>query len=237
VSTVTTERVRVALTSPQAVATTSAVIWRPLPDTGKAAFVLAHGAGTDLTHPTLRSISRGLARRGHLVAVFNFAYKEAGRKRPDPMRRLESAYRDVLAGLEPRLRGRPAIIGGRSMGGRVASHLAAEGVPCAGLCLLGYPLHPAGRPERLRTDHWPALRLPVLFVTGERDRLCDLGLLEQERAARLRDADAVVHVVPGADHGFGVRLRNGHTQEEVIADVIDAAACWAWRLTAGQATA
>jgi uncharacterized protein len=237
VSSTTTERLRVALDPPQAVSTTSVLLWRPQEDRGGVTFVLAHGAGSDFTHPTLRAISRGLAERGHRVAVFNFGYSEAGRRRPDPMPRLEAAYRDVLAGLRPHLGNRPVVIGGRSMGGRVATHIAARGEPCAGLCLLGYPLHPAGRPERLRTDHWPALRLPMLFVTGDRDRLCDLTLLERQRAARLGGADSVVHVVAGADHGFGVRVRDGRGHTEVLGEVVDVVASWAARLAPGRVSA
>lgn len=234
---VTTERARVRLASPQAVGSTSVVLWHPSVDAGGPAFVLGHGAGTDMTHPTLRAVSRGLAARGHPVAVFNFGYAEAGGKRPDPMPRLESAYRDVVAELRSRLGERQVVLGGRSMGGRVASHLAAQGVPCAGLCLLGYPLHPAGRPERLRTDHWPDLRVPVLFVTGDRDQLCDLALFERERAARLTGADSTLHVVPGADHAFTVRVRDDRTQAQVVAEIVDVTATWAAGLTEARKTA
>jgi uncharacterized protein len=233
----TPERLRLRLTPPQPTTTTSAELWQAAPDRGAVAFVLAHGAGSDITQPTLQAIGRGLGERGHPVALFNFGYTEAGRKRPDPMRRLQSAYRDVLAGLRPRLGGRPMVIGGRSLGGRVASHLAAQGEPCTGLCLLGYPLHPAGRPDRLRTDHWPALRLPILFVSGDRDRLCDLTLLERERRERLAPAADSVHVLAGADHGFGVRSRDGRTKAEVVREVVDAVADWAGRLTPGRVPA
>jgi uncharacterized protein len=232
---VRTERVRLPLSTRQAVAATSAVVWWPGADDGAPAFVLAHGAGTDMTHPTLRGIGRGLAEQGHPVALFNFGYTEAGRKRPDPMARLEAAFTDVVAGLRARFGSRPLVLGGRSMGGRVASHLAASGAEAAGLCLLGYPLHPAGRPERLRTDHWPRLRLPLLFVTGDRDRLCDLDLLARERADKLAAADDTLHVLAGADHGFGVRRRDGRTPAGVLAEVVEVVAGWAARLPAGAA--
>lgn len=233
---VETERARVALSSPQAVSHTSAVLWHP-PEAAGPAFVLAHGAGTDLTHPFLRGVARGLAERGHPAVTFNFGFTEAGRKRPDPMQRLESAYADVVAAARDRLGDRPLVLGGRSMGGRVGSHLAARGVPCAGLAFLGYPLHPAGRPERLRTEHWPRLRAPVLFVTGERDRLCDLDLLARERAQHLAAVDDRLHVVAGADHGFKVRAADGRSADDVQAEVIEALTGWAAAAVPGGAPA
>jgi predicted alpha/beta-hydrolase family hydrolase len=230
-----TVRLRVPLTRPQAVPETSAVLWVPEPDPGDTpALVLGHGAGTDMTSSVLRAVGRGLADRGHPVLVFNFAFTEAGRKGPDPMPRLESAYRDVVAVARERFGDRPLLLGGRSMGGRVASHLVAQGVPCAGLVLLGYPLHPArrGEPdngrakhERLRTAHWPELRVPTLFVQGDRDALADLELLEREREAHFA-GPSKVHVVRGADHGFKVRKMDGRTEAEVLDEAVDAVAGW-----------
>jgi uncharacterized protein len=221
-------RLRIPLSSVQAVTHTSAVLWRPEDDRGGLAFVLAHGAGTDFTNPLLRSVGRGLAERGFPAMVFNFAYSEAGRKRPDPASRLEAAYRDAVAEAT-RVLGpeRPLVLGGRSMGGRMATHLVAQGVRCAGLLLLGYPLHPAGRPERLRTGHWPRLGVPLLFVTGDRDRLCDLELLDRERAAHLRGVAHRLHVVAGGDHGFAVRKADGRGDAEVLAEVVAVAGDWA----------
>ncbi len=225
------ERLRFALTPPQAVSHASAVVYRPLSDGGRAAFVLAHGAGTDLTNQLLRSVARGVAGRGYPVLTFNFAYAEAGRKRPDPAVRLEVAFRDALRFARTVLfTDRPLLLGGRSMGGRIASHLAAQGEPCAGLALLGYPLHPPGRAEKLRTAHWPQLRVPLLFVQGDRDRLCDLDLLAREREAHLRQAPSRVHVVRNGDHGFSVPAADGRTAAEVRTEVIAAVADWADRL-------
>jgi predicted alpha/beta-hydrolase family hydrolase len=118
---------------------------------------------------------------------------------------------------------RPLVLGGRSMGGRIASHLATQGEPCAGLALIGYPLHPAGRPERLRSAHWPALRVPVLFVQGDRDRLCDLELLERERRRLPGRTGSRVHLLAGADHGLRMR---GRDPQQVSAEVVTALTCW-----------
>ncbi len=216
------------MTSPQAVTHTSAVLWQPDEDRGGLAFVLGHGAGTDFTNPLLRTVGRGLAEHGFPVMVFNFPYTEAGRKRPDPAPRLEAAYRDALVTAQEALGAdRPLVLGGRSMGGRIASHLAADGVRCAGLVFLAYPLHPAGRPEKLRTGHWPSLGVPLLFLSGDRDRLCDLALLDRERSAHLRGVAHRLHVLTGADHGFAVRKSDGRTDGEVLAEIIGVMAEWA----------
>lgn len=232
------ERVRIPLAAPQVLPDTGAVVWSPPGAGSQPGVVLAPGAGTDITNPMLRAVGKGLAAQGHPVALFNFGYTEAGRRRPDPAERLERAYRDVLAAVRERWQDRPIVIGGRSMGGRIASHLAADGEPCAGLLLLGYPLSPRRRAgeeaptARLRTGHWPRLRVPTLFVQGDRDALCDLAVLQRERAAHLDPSLADLHVVEGADHGFEVRKRDGRTASEVHDEVVGAAAAWLAKLDA-----
>lgn len=220
---------RVPLSPPQAVPAVDATLWEA---SGEVAVILAHGAGTDQRSVVLRGVAEGVARAGYPVLTFNFAYTQAGRRRPDPAGRLLAAWRDVIACARERLgEGRPLVIGGRSMGGRMASMVAAEEDLCQGLLLLGYPLHAAGRPERLRTAHWPALRVPVLFVQGDRDALCPLGVLERERAAFLGRACSEVHVVAGADHSFGARKRDGRTQTDVLDEVVHASTDWLHRLS------
>ena len=230
---VRTEQLRVALDAPQAVAETSALLWvPPRARADRAGVVLAHGAGTDMRNPLLRTVAQALAGQGHPVLSFNFAYTEAGRKAPDPMTRLEACYRAVAAVARARFGARPLVLGGRSMGGRVASHLAAQGEPCDGLVFLGYPLHPPRRvgtevpDEKLRTAHWPALRVPALFVQGDRDALADLALLERERAARLTGSPSRVHVVAGGDHGFAVRKKDGRTPAQVLDEIVGAITGW-----------
>ncbi|MGH8897033.1 MAG: alpha/beta hydrolase family protein [Egibacteraceae bacterium] len=234
---------RIPLSPPQAVSETDATLWPAGASDGQAAVILAHGAGADQTWPMLRAIAAGLA-ADHPVLTFNFAYAQAGRRRPDPAPRLAAAWRDVIAGARDRLGAeRPLVIGGRSMGGRIASLLAAQGVrgsppanqgvkgsppanqgmSCAGLLLLGYPLHPAGRPEQLRTAHWPALRMPILFVQGDRDALCRTDLLARERAAHLGHVRSDLHVLAGGDHSFKVR---GRSQDAVVAEIVSVATAW-----------
>ncbi len=214
------------LTPPQAVATTSAEVWTSDRD-GRPALVLAHGAGTDRSHPQLRSVARRLAARGHPVALFNFAYTEAGRRRPDPAARLEQAWRDAVAALRPLLgEDRPLVVGGRSMGGRIATMVAAAGAPVDGCVTLAYPLHPPGRPDRLRVAHWPDLRVPWLLLSGDRDDMAPLATLRAELARHLPDRDVTLHVLAGADHSYRVRKADGRTAAEVLDEVVDVTAGW-----------
>jgi predicted alpha/beta-hydrolase family hydrolase len=178
----------------------------------------------------LRAIATGLAAEGHPVLTFNFAYAQAGRRRPDPPARLVAAWRDMItAGRDLFGAQRPLVIGGRSMGGRIASLLAAEeggvgqGDVCVGLLLLGYPLHPPGRPEQLRTAHWPELRVPILFIQGDRDTMCRPELLARERAVHLGHVRSDLHVLEGGDHSFKVR---GRPQDAVVSEVVSIATIW-----------
>src|SRR5690242_17340579 len=143
------------------------------------AVILGHGAGADMTNPFVSSLHAGLAREGFVAVKFNFPYTEARRRAPDPRHVLQRCYRAVVdAVLADRRLAPPWVaIGGKSLGGRIASYVAAGGAPVHGLLFLGYPLHPAGRPDALRADHLPAIPVPMLFVQGTRDTLCDLDRL------------------------------------------------------------
>ena len=134
-----------------------------------AAVLLAHGAGAGQDHPGITTIRDGLAARGHPVLTFDYLYMEAGRRFPDRREVLLECHRAAAAWLRerfPRL-----VMAGRSMGGRMASYLAAEGEPCAGLVFYAYPLHPVGKPDRPRADHLPRVRAPMLFFCGGRDSM------------------------------------------------------------------
>ena len=199
--------------------------------------VLAHGAGAPQTHPFMTAFARGLAGRGIDVVTFNFPYMERKRRIPDPPRRLEAAYCAVLRATRERLarRGQPCpplVIGGKSMGGRIASQVVAEDVRAgrdpgvAGLVFLGYPLHPPGRPDRLRAAHLPAITAPMLFVQGSRDAF---GRPDELRPVLAACADADLVVVEGGDHSFRVRGREAPPIEDVHATVQDAIARWIGR--------
>src|SRR5262245_20093494 len=138
-----------------------------------AVFVCAHGAGGHKDDSGMRRLARILEPLGIEVVRFNFPYREQGSKRPDPMPVLKGEIEKQVAKVKT---DKPLFIGGRSMGGRAASMLAAEGFKCDRLLLAAYPLHPAGKPEKLRDAHLPAIRCPVLCLNGTRDALCDRTL-------------------------------------------------------------
>lgn len=206
----------------------SGVLAAPAPGSGRAraAVVLAHGAGADMTNAFLSAVHEGLAARGALVLKFNFAYTEAGRRAPDPPARLLATYRAAVAWLDaqPAARGLPRLLGGKSMGGRIASHVAAAGDPADGLLFLGYPLHPAGRPEQLRDAHLAGIQAPMLFIAGTRDALCDLELLAPVLARLGRRA--TLAVIADGDHSFHVRKSSGRDDAAATGEVIAAAAEW-----------
>jgi hypothetical protein len=207
-------------------AAVSALLHAPAGVASGVGLVLGHGAGNDMRTLLLDAVATGLAARGHAVLRFNFLYKELGKKAPDPMPRLERAFRAAIAALRER---RPArlVLGGKSMGGRVASLVAAAGEPCDGLVFLGYPLHPARQPEKMRDQHLVAVRAPMLFLEGTRDPLCDLALLRPV-LARLGDR-ASLHIVEGGDHSFEVPKALHRTPESVHAELVDAIDGWLGR--------
>ncbi len=188
------------------------------PPQGTTYLLLGHGAGGSLHTPMLAQFAATLAGRGVGAVRFNFPYAEARRKIPDRQPTLEACYRAVADHVAARA-GR-LFLGGRSMGGRIASHLVAAGYPTAGLVFLGYPLHPPGKPERLRDSHLGAISTPMLFLQGSRDSFARPDLLA-ETVARL--ARATLHVVEGGDHGLAVR---GRTVEAVIGELVDTTIGW-----------
>jgi len=190
------------------------------------AVALAHGAGADMTHPFLSAVHEGLAARGAVVLKSNFPYTEAGRKAPDAPAKLLATARATAAWLaaRPEAKGRALVLGGKSMGGRIASHLVALGERADGLLFLGYPLHPAGKPGSLRDAHLAAVACPMLFVEGTRDPLCDLALLRPVLARLGRRA--TLAVIDDGDHSFHVRKSSGRDDAAALAEVIDASARW-----------
>jgi predicted alpha/beta-hydrolase family hydrolase len=191
-------------------------------------FVCAHGAGGNMNDRGMLAVANALRSRGIGVVRFNFLYKEKGSGRPDPMPRLKECVTAVVARVREELQPGTLIIGGRSMGGRAASMLAADGFECDGLLLLAYPLHPAGQPEKLRDAHLPAIRVPVLCLSGTRDPLCRRDLMEA--ALKTIETNWKMHWLEGADHSFHVLKSSGRTDAEVLVEIANAAEAWAARL-------
>jgi len=191
-------------------------------------FVCAHGAGGNMSDRGMLQTANALRSRGMGVVRFNFLYKEKGSGRPDPMPSLKNCVTAVVELVRDELKPRTLLIGGRSMGGRAASMLAADGFACDGLLLLAYPLHPAGMPEKLRDAHLPAIRVPVLCFSGTRDALCRRDLMEA--ALKTVKTSWVMHWVEGADHSFHVLKSSGRTDGEVLIEIANAAEAWAARL-------
>jgi predicted alpha/beta-hydrolase family hydrolase len=196
-----------------------------------AALVLAHGAGAGQHSPFMVEVSKGLASRGLSIATFDFAYMEQGRSAPDRAPVCEERWRAAIAGARAALPDLPLFIGGKSFGGRMASHVASQGGagPLAGLVFLGYPLHPPGRPDQRRDAHLPAIAEPMLFVQGSRDTF---GTTDEIRALLPRLQRATIHEVIEGDHSFKVPKRAG-TPAAVMGAVMDAVAEWGRRVVGG----
>ena len=191
-------------------------------------FVCAHGAGGNMDDRAMQSTAKALRSRGFGVVRFNFLYKEKGSGRPDPMPRLKECFTAVVARTRDELEPTTLIIGGRSMGGRAASMLAADGFECDGLFLLAYPLHPPGRPDQLRDAHLPAIKVPVICFSGTRDPFCTPSLM-QEVLKRVK-TKWEMRWVDGADHSFHVPKSSGRTDAEVMLEIANAAEAWTARL-------
>jgi predicted alpha/beta-hydrolase family hydrolase len=190
----------------------------------RAVFVCAHGAGGSMMDRGTLSAANTLRSRGFGVVRFNFLYKEKGAGGPDPMPKLMDTTRAVVERVRAELNPSVLIIGGRSMGGRAASMLAAEGFDANGLLLLAYPLHPAGQPEKLRDAHLPRITMPVLCINGTRDPLCTPALME--RALTTVTAPWTMHWLEGADHSFHVLKSSGRNDAAVLEETGDAAERW-----------
>jgi len=194
----------------------------PAQHSGGALLVLAHGAGAGQQHPFMVAVARGLSARGVSVVTFDFPYMRQRRHMPDKAPVLEDCFRDVIAAAREWSPGARVLIGGKSMGGRMATHVAAQdGSGLAGIVALGYPLHPPGKPQQLRIAHLPSIAVPVLIVQGERDTFGTPSEIEPVLATM--KASVTLHIVPGADHSLGVR---GRKLEQTLEPTLDAIVQW-----------
>ena len=188
--------------------------------------IYAPGAGSNINDPFGAFLSDRLAEEGISTVRFQFRYmelglREAGTRRPDSPALLEETWREII-GL-CRSPDRKLVIGGRSMGGRIASRIVAQGTQVDGLALFAYPLRPPSNPAQPRNAHFPDIAVPTLFCSGTRD---SFGTPEELRAAAANVPETMVGLLDGADHGFAVLKSSGRTQEDVWSEACGIMVSW-----------
>ena len=219
---------RLAVGADHPVADVRALLTRPERPRAPAV-ALTHGAGGDLTSSGLEALAHGLAEHGHVTVRFDLPFREAGHKAPPAAEKSVAGYA-AAAGSARAVTGADRwAVGGKSYGGRVASMAVAAGLDAVGLIFYGYPLHAPGKRDQPRVDHWPAIRVPTLFLQGTHDALCDLEVLEAN--LELLGAPATVHVVDGGDHSLavpGARAPDGRraSQAATLARLGPVVAAW-----------
>ena len=189
--------------------------------------ITAHGAGNDMANPLLAAFTDGLAKAGYPALRFNFPYKEKGLKMPDRPEKLEDTWAAVCryfredSGVDVTR----IIAAGKSMGGRIDSQMAAEKIlPAEGLIFLGYPLHPAGDPSKIRDAHLYRIEVPMLFFAGTRDSLCNLGKM-QTVLSKL-SAPWKLDIIEGGDHSFHVPRAMGIAESDIFAQIVKTTMQW-----------
>lgn len=202
----------------------TAAVFEPASVPSRATFICAHGAGGHKADRGMERLTQALRRVGFDLVRFNFPYREKGSSRPDPMPQLKQCIEAVAARAKAELKPKRLLLGGRSMGGRAASMLAADGYACDGLMLFAYPLHPAGKPEQLRSAHLPRIAVPVLCFNGTRDALCTRELMAEVLKTVCTRWE--MHWLQGADHSFRVLKSSGRAEAEIYDEIAAASARW-----------
>ncbi len=188
--------------------------------------ILGHGAGGNQLSPFMKSFAAALAERGFDAVTFNFVYSERGRGGPDQRPKLEACYLAVIDTItaHKKLKGNRLVIGGKSMGGRIASHVAPQRESVSALIFLGYPLHPPGKPEQLRDQHLKEVTSPMLFVQGSRD---PFGTPEElKHVFKNLKLPATLSTIELGDHSFKVPRSTGLTQQDVFASILEKIVEW-----------
>jgi len=191
--------------------------------TSRTMFIFAHGAGGHMDDRGMVALARVLEGRGVEVVRFNFPYRERKSPHPDAMPVLKARIAEVAERVRAERKPAKLLIGGRSMGGRAASMLAADGFACDGLLLFAYPLHPAGDTGKLRDAHLKDIKAPVLCFNGTRDALCRRDLMEKATTGL---SGWTMHWLEGADHSFRVLKSSGRTDAEVLEEIGEASGRW-----------
>jgi predicted alpha/beta-hydrolase family hydrolase len=186
----------------------------------RTAIILAHGAGQGMHSPFMTYFNSELATRGFLSVKFNFEYMDAKRHVPDPQPKLQAHYRTVVENVLTEYKPARLVIGGKSMGGRVASYVAGDTPGVDALVFLGYPLHPPGKTDKLRDQHLYALKIPMLFISGTKDTFAERGLLEG--VVKKIGTNARLGWIEGGDHS----LRRGRKDNDSLSLALDAIERW-----------
>ncbi len=193
-------------------------LWtRPDGSEGKLLFAYAPGSGSNLQDPFGAFLAAELARQNIQCLRFQFPYMEAGRKAPDRNPVLESTWFAAITAAQKLSEN--VVVGGRSMGGRIASQVVGQAGQIDGLALFAYPLHPPGRPGRLRNEHLSSIAVPTLFCSGTRDAF---GSPDELQTAGSLVSSSTVHFITGADHGFNILKSSGRTRADVWAEAFAA---------------
>jgi predicted alpha/beta-hydrolase family hydrolase len=184
--------------------------------------ILAHGAGSNQLTPSMTRMATALSGHGIETITFNFLYSEKKKRVPDKNDKLETCWRRIIETFQEK--NRALVIGGKSMGGRIASQVAAaDSSGLSGLVFLGYPLHPPGRPEQLRDKHLPSIKVPMLFVQGSKDAF---GTPDELKPILKKLKTAELSIVENGDHSFKVPKSAGVAQDEVDVSVLDTIETW-----------
>jgi predicted alpha/beta-hydrolase family hydrolase len=203
------------------------------PTGSRVSVILGHGSTEGMHDPVLEHLQRELTERRYLTLRFNFPFAEAKKRRPDPMSVLRRTMRAAIGALGRDPTAAPAhlFLGGKGLGGQVAADLASTRVRVDGLCLMAYPLHPQGKPEKLQPEQLFRIVSPVLFLQGSRDRTCDIDLLR--RTLTRVGAPSTLHVAQEADRHFKVLKRSPRTNEDVREELLQATDDWIQKILGG----
>jgi predicted alpha/beta-hydrolase family hydrolase len=225
------ERFSISLSKPAAIDAVPGLEYASEGKSAKATLILGHGAGAPQAHPWMVATSRGLAERGVHVVTFNFPYSELRRSAPDKPEVLEATWVAAIQAVRarPAAKGHQLFIGGKSMGGRIASQVASKweepagpGGPLAGLVFFGYPLHPTGKPQQLRAAHLPLIKAPMLFIQGSKD---SFGTPAELEPFLKKIPGATVYPIDGGDHSLRVS-RTPAKQAPIDAEILDTVLAW-----------
>jgi predicted alpha/beta-hydrolase family hydrolase len=193
---------------------------------GRAAVILAHGAGAGMRSEFMELIANRLVAAGIEAWRFEFPYMAAGRRSPDRNPVLEETWRSMIDHVRSAT-DLPVFVGGKSIGGRIASQVVAAGADVSGLIFLGYPLHPPGKPERLRAEHLAAIKAPMLFIEGTRDPFCPLETLQ--KVLQGVDSPTELVVISDGDHSYKLRASSGRSTNDAWDEVSGAVRDWVLR--------